>query len=394
MKNILYITVQNPFSATTGGEQRSNLICQALSEYANIDIVCLSQDEIPPQNNNMGRCSLIYFENIRKSISPPSTLIQKFRNGLQRISRISSVYFITPRVTGFSSVIDEITQKKDYDYIFVRYIDTALRCGIKLNNKVLIDVDDLPEQVFLSLSNHSTNIVTRLFYLFSYKVTKIHTKRILKKIGHSFLPNKEQCIYPNSSYLPNIPFPTRENTSQVYKEEPYTVLFVGYMTYAPNYEGVDSFIENVWVDVVKELPNAKFRIAGKGLSTDLKLKWENINGVEVIGFIPDITSEYKKSSIVISPIYRGTGTNIKVVEAMYMSKACIITKQAARGFEDLLVDGENILIAINNKEFREKLIMLLTSPEKCSFIGKSAKNAVEKTHSYEIFSKSINEYIL
>jgi glycosyltransferase involved in cell wall biosynthesis len=70
-------------------------------------------------------------------------------------------------------------------------------------------------------------------------------------------------------------------------------------------------------------------------------------------------SEYRKYKIVVVPIYYGSGTNIKVLEAMSMKRASVITDFVARGFKKDLIDNQYILIAKENQDFANKVIQLL-----------------------------------
>jgi glycosyltransferase involved in cell wall biosynthesis len=170
-------------------------------------------------------------------------------------------------------------------------------------------------------------------------------------------------------------------------------MFVGKLSYNPNSQGIDHFLKYVWPIIIKEIPQVHFNIIGFLLSEEKKRHWESHKGVNVIGFTEDLVTEYQKNNIIIVPIYLGGGTNIKVIEAMYMSKACVISQYASRGFEDLLIDGENILIAENENDFASKIIQLLKDPDLSKHIGVNAKKALKDEYSYDNFCKTVQQIL-
>lgn len=60
----------------------------------------------------------------------------------------------------------------------------------------------------------------------------------------------------------------------------------------------------------------------------LKNQWINFHG-----FVPDIKQFYEKMDLVISPMFCGTGMNIKTVQALAYGVPLLTTKQGARGLE-------------------------------------------------------------
>jgi succinoglycan biosynthesis protein ExoO len=56
-------------------------------------------------------------------------------------------------------------------------------------------------------------------------------------------------------------------------------------------------------------------------------------GVETLGEIADLQSEYASAAVVVCPIEVGTGAKMKMLEALRFGKAIVATKCAAEGLE-------------------------------------------------------------
>jgi glycosyltransferase involved in cell wall biosynthesis len=390
MKNIIYLCTHNPFEIQSGAHQRSNLLCKALAEIAYVDVVCFTGEDILIEESNIPNCAIVYLE--KEKIIRPSFIKWLFL----KINFFSN-QILSPQNIYCTNKIRSIMKEKDYDYVVVRYITTAIKYGLRFDKKVIIDVDDLPEQVYKSYikNNQYGNVIEKitknLYCWLLIKAAKFHTKKITNKVEHAFIPNKKQLsLFSNALYLPNIPYPVQFNEV---RKNPLTgnfeLMFVGRLSYRPNFEGIDYFLKHIWTVIIRQIPQAHFNIIGSLLPDEKKQYWKTCKGVNIIGYVEDIVAEYEKNSVVVVPVYLGAGTNIKVLEAMSMGKACVITQYAGRGFEDLLIDGNNILIAENDNDFAAKVIQLLTDYNLNQRIGKNAKNALNAEYSYNSFRKTV-----
>jgi glycosyltransferase involved in cell wall biosynthesis len=389
MKSILFISTQSPFETYSGARQRSYLLFKTLCEIGKVDLVCFTQDHLSEEDKFNDKYTIKFF-------GPDNTLIQKKSSNFQKLFSFFNTDCIAPKNEFCSNIVNNIIKENKYDYIVIRYIQNALKCEITKGHNVIIDADDLPEQQFLAIAKSSSySIPKRLFNFCKSKASRKYTNKILKNIYHSFLPNKRQIKFQNSSYLPNIPFPFNQTVNEVKADADFdnSIMFIGLMSWAPNYNGVEHFLKKIYPLILKSKPNIKFNIIGKGLPEDKVKLWSTIKGVNIKGFVKNIDDEYSKSKVVIVPIYEGAGSNIKVLEAMNKGKTTILSVHATRGFEDVLVDGKNTLIAKDDREFAEKVILGLTNKDLNNTIAKEAKQTISTQFSYETFSQYIHKII-
>lgn len=389
MKKILYITTQSPFETYSGGHQRSRLIFKALCEIGKVDLVSFTNDILRKEDKDSDKYSIRFFGPINTEVNQKSL---RFRN----IFSLLSTDCIEPENNFCSEIVAKIIEENEYDYIVIRYIQNALKCGITKGHKIIIDVDDLPEQLFFSVTNFKGYSFSRkIYYYLKSKVSRKYTNNILKNIHHSFLPNKEQIKFKNSSYLPNIPYPFKQNLKDdlVNITEDNSLLFVGLMSWHPNYNGVEYFLKKIFPFLLKSNPLITFNIVGKNLPGDKIKLWSKIKGVNIKGFVENINFEYNKSSVVIVPIFEGAGSNIKVLEAMKNGKTTVLSSHATRGFEDYLVDGKNVFIANNDQEFIDKTLLALSDKDLNKQIAQEAKKTISEEFSFEVFKNYINKIV-
>lgn len=377
----LFVTIYSPLKNNTGGHQRTNLIYEYLNENTDLDVLFLnvSHDEIDQSVKN------IYSYNINIQPSLSERLISNLF--------FWSKYFVTPRHKECARLYDDITRKNKYDLIYFRFMATAIKCGVKDFSNVIIDVDDAPWQVHKSFSESpSLSWYQRFYCKLRLPLIEYNSKKLLRSCKYYFTANPDDLFSKNGINLPNIPFNIK--TDYISTVPNKNIMFVGLMKYYPNYEGMDHFIDNIWSKVVLQHPDANLYIAGAGTPKHLKDKWETFKNIKVLGFVENLQELYDSCSVVITPIYSGAGTNIKVLEALAMKKICIVSKFALKGFDKKLHDGEDLLVANNDIEFISHIDKVLQNTEYYNSLiengYKKIKNFYSKEKVNEILSQSLS----
>lgn len=373
MKRILYVVPVNPFKSDNGCSQRTNLILQILLKHFEVDVFCFTKDNYP-QHIPAG-CSIRFWEDLLP-LSYGRRLLNLLRPGLNAVYYAPSAY----------DRMVEILGEHSYEFIFFRYLSSAGYSGLKPAKSMIVDVDDLPEQRLRDLLYETTSVLRKCFLFYTLWKVKRATRSFLKDVRHSFFPNPRQCIFPRSSFLPNIPYPVSRDLPDIpfyFRQD--IVLFVGVLDYTPNISGVEYFIREIWPGIRKENPKARFRVVGKNLPEVYRQKWTACEGVEIAGFVEDIKAEYLNCKVTVAPLYAGAGTNIKVLEGMYMKRPGVISSFAARGFEEDLKDGYNVYIASRATDFSRKVLKLLDSEELNQEMSQNASATICEKYSFSVF---------
>jgi glycosyltransferase involved in cell wall biosynthesis len=373
-----------------------------LSQFAHIDVLSVEQsNECNIENcvkieisSCSGRSINAILNNFFFLFFPP--VLVKFIN----FFKVFSIGVLGKKDIFFSKKAKELIKYNKYDFIFIRYIEALVVFGIKPSTNIIIDIDDLPEQVFLTNLNIEEsndlslkNIYHKLYYYFAAKTSRHYTKKIVKNVFAVFFPNERQCsLFNNSFYLPNIPYPL--NTLKTKQKAVYQILFVGLISHKPNYTGIEYFLNCIFPVILEQLPDVNFRIIGK-IPEKIKNRWLiQYKNISILGFVNNLEDEYNNSSVVVIPVYHGSGTNIKVLEAMSYGKACVISSFAGKGFEKLLINEENILIAENDTDFADKTVRFLKDSELRKNIGTAAKKSINEQYSFENFYEIMKKTII
>lgn len=113
------------------------------------------------------------------------------------------------------------------------------------------------------------------------------------------------------------------------------LLFIGSNT-APNVEGLRDFLEHAWPMVLARRPNAQLQVAGTVNRAFPSLAFRNVS---FLGIVDDLAPLYRDAGIVISPLTFGSGLKIKLIEAMAMGKAMVVSPVTLQGVEPICEPG-------------------------------------------------------
>lgn len=111
-------------------------------------------------------------------------------------------------------------------------------------------------------------------------------------------------------------------------EQPTDLLFVGSLGYLPNEEGILWFIS----EVMPLLPGVKLTIVGTFPSPQLRaLESENIR---IAAHVPLVDSWYASAAAAIVPLFAGSGTRTKILEAWAHGLPVVTTTIGIEGIEE------------------------------------------------------------
>ena len=170
----------------------------------------------------------------------------------------------------------------------------------------------------------------------------------------------------------DIPFGVEIEELPNVEAEPASLFHIGAMDWMPNRESIQWMLDEVWPVVHREVPQARLYLAGRKMPE----RWmrADIEGVNVVGEVPDAMHFIASKQINVVPLLSGSGIRVKIIEAMSVGKAVVTTTVGAQGID--YTDGENLLIANTPQEFAQQIKRLVDDPGYCSRVGQAAARLV------------------
>jgi GT2 family glycosyltransferase/glycosyltransferase involved in cell wall biosynthesis len=130
--------------------------------------------------------------------------------------------------------------------------------------------------------------------------------------------------------------------------------FVGGFQHPPNVDAVRWFVAEVWPRIRAAMPEVGFHVVGSKMPEALRALAGN--GVEVHGYVEDLSPFLDHCRVSVAPLRYGAGVKGKVNQAMAHGQPVVATSIAVEGMH--LVDGEEVLVADTPEAFAEAVVRL------------------------------------
>jgi glycosyltransferase involved in cell wall biosynthesis len=165
--------------------------------------------------------------------------------------------------------------------------------------------------------------------------------------------------------------------------------FIGSLEWIPNIIGLLWFVKNVWPIVSKKVPGVELHVAGRN-GTGSFLEILSDNNIFYHGEVPDSTEFIDDQTIIISPLFAGSGIRIKIIEAMSRGKVVIATSVAVEGMN--ICPGENILVADSIQMFADNLTGALLDKELRVHVGNNAIEVVRCNYNIFVLARELIKF--
>jgi polysaccharide biosynthesis protein PslH len=138
-----------------------------------------------------------------------------------------------------------------------------------------------------------------------------------------------------------------------------TILFVGSMDYHANVDAVRWFSRVSWPQIALNHPEMQFMIVGRNPRPEVRALASD--RIHVTGTVDDVRPFYAPALAVVVPLRSGSGTRLKILEAMAAGVPVVSTRLGAEGLE--VEDGAHLLLADSGQEIASAVNRVASSTE-------------------------------
>ncbi len=405
MKRILLITSVLPWPLRrNGGAQRTALVKRALQKWGEVDILAIGGPELRESGSafdqQLGEHQVL--DCIIREPHPPTPpwyLPGPIGRLWRTIRQYEQNYEPDPAI---ATQLATRLKARSYDLIVSRYLQPALQAGVAAQTSIpkLLDFDDIDWSTF------QANLAAKPWKGTSGRIASAQVLSRIKRSCDRAMPLFQRVFVTSdedramlcspATVLPNIPFSDRADAG-IDPLPPATdsqeLLFVGDLQFPPNRDGLDRFLTRVWPVVRGQMPAARLRIIGRGLTPERAQRWKAIDGTDVIGFADDLVDCYRRCAFTVVPIYSGGGTKIKILESLAFARTVVTTDHAMRGYGELSEPTPSVAVTVTDDDFAQACIRLLQTPFLRDAMATTGRRIVTERFSFGRFSSVIDEAV-
>ena len=191
-------------------------------------------------------------------------------------------------------------------------------------------------------------------------------------LGADARPPATVAVVPNGVDLDRFPVTELPNAP--------SLVFTGTLDFQPNTEGIRWFVTEVFPRVRDRRPDATLDIVGRrppGAVAALA----RVPGVALHSDVEDVVPFLAAARVVVVPLRIGSGSRLKVLEAMAAQRPVVSTSVGVEGLS--VVPGRDALVADDPPAMAEKIVALCGDAERADELARSGRRLVEESYQWE-----------
>ena len=141
---------------------------------------------------------------------------------------------------------------------------------------------------------------------------------------------------------------------------PVVVMTASYH-YPPNQDAAAELIDDVFPAVHARVADAELALVGQQMPADLRRRAEARPGVRAVGEVDDVRPELHRAWVAVAPLRKGSGSPLKVIEALAGGVPVVVTPRVARSL-GLVGEQDGVLVAETAAEMADRIADVLADP--------------------------------
>lgn len=391
---LLFLTPQLPYPPHQGASLRNWAFIRELSSRHEVHLLCFRfQDE----EDIVDAVDVILEHVVSLTIVPAPSRSPLIRL-MQLVSTMTPDLALRLWTPAFADALADLLRQHDFDLVQVEGLELLHYVESYLNEESpawVYDAHnaeaDLQESAWRSDARRPSRWIGAFYSYIQWQKLRRYERRLLPQFaGTVSVSDADADSLAASTGIEPLVLPNGVDTEKLAPDtfspaEELThvpsIVFTGKMDFRPNIDGVVWFVAEVWPRIRADHREAQFWIVGQTPAPAVQ-KLAAADGVVVTGRVPRIEPYIAGADVVVAPLRMGSGTRLKVLQAMSMARPVVGTTLGCSGLG--VVDGEHLRIADSPEGFATAVSTLLRRPEAAAQMAQCGRRYVRERFDWRV----------
>lgn len=299
-------------------------------------------------------------------------------------------------------LVTDVLSRKRIDVVIFDHVGTALSFGplvrrlspdaVLTLNAHNVDSELLAQEVAARAGQPSHSAALRAYRSARYIETHLGRfvdafwacseidRRKLEQMNDGVL---EGFAIPNGIAAELLPYDANPN-----KRSQREVLFCGALNYPPNRRGLEWFHADIWPSIRARMPELRLRVIGYGAKPTDYMALRNDRSVNFVGEVDTVPAHYHETSLSVVPLLEGSGTRVKILEAMSLGSPVVSTRIGAEGIDG--EHGRDFMLADEPEAFANAVLGVLADPAVYASMRRAGRQLVDSKYDWRKIGTEID----
>ncbi len=391
---VLYLTAELPEPAHAGGTLRTNGLLRAVHAAGHeVHVLAFATRE----QLNAQRSTLDEFCARVEVVPPPlRSRADRLRDLLLSDRADMQRRFYSPH---YAQALTNLLEQTPYDLVQMESLEmtiyTPVIRRVQPNTPLIYDSFnaefDLQRSIWQAEKRQLSHLPGALYSFIQWRRLTRYERQIIHTVTHTVAVSQAdaaafQRLVPGCAVTV---VPNGIDTKRYAREDitldlgPAALVFTGSMDYRPNVDAVLWFAEHVLERVRARVPEAKFFVVGNRPHHRLNAL-RNRASVQITGWVPDVNPFLHAATVYVAPLRMGSGTRLKLLQAMAARRAIVSTSTGAQGLD--VQDRVHLRLADTAEAFATAVIELLQHPAERAALGERAAEHVARCYDWSVIA--------
>lgn len=170
---------------------------------------------------------------------------------------------------------------------------------------------------------------------------------------------------------------------------PGRLLFLGSLDWMPNIDGIKWFVQDIYPRIRQACPTVSLDIVGRRPTAEIQALVSESESVRVFGSVPDVRPHISEADVFVVPLRIGSGTRLKIFEAMAMQKPVVSTTIGAEGLP--IEHDRHLLLADSPEDYADAVVSLVQNPVRNKALASAGHELVRGKYSWTSVGAKLHE---